>query len=179
MRFAVGDSGTFLDAIKGGLFGAAFDSGFGGGALGAAGLYDPTKGLVGTAFDKGLGGGALGAAGLYEPMKGVLGTDSGFADFIKKGGALGAAGVYDPMKGVVGDSNPFGNFGGGLGAIGGMFGNQGTGRGFLRKPVEGLGGLGGLGGGLGAIGGMFSKGGNSSGSGGLSASGFLGSFLGA
>ena len=150
MRFAVGDSGTFLDAIKGGLFGAAFDSGLGGGALGAAGLYDPTKG--------------------------VLGTDSGFADFIKKGGALGAAGVYDPMKGGVGGSNPFGNFGGGLGAIGGMFGNQGTGSGFLRKPVEGLGGLGG---GLGAIGGMFGKGGNLSGSGGISPGGFLGSFLGA
>ena len=170
MRFAVGDSGTFLDAVKGGLFGAAFDKGLGGGALGATGAWNPTKGLVGTAFDKGLGGGALGAtgawnptkglvgtafdkglgggalgvAGLYDPMKGVLGTDSAFADFIKRGGALGAAGVYDPMKGVLD------NFGGGLGAIGGLFGKGGD-----SSNSDVLSGLGGI-----------------------SPGGFLGSFLG-
>ena len=61
MRFAVGDSGTFLDAIKGGLFGAAFGSGLGGGALGAAGLYNPMKGLVGTSIDNGSGLGVIGS----------------------------------------------------------------------------------------------------------------------
>ena len=109
MRFAVGDSGTFLDAVKGGLFGAALDNGLGGGALGAAGLYNPTKG--------------------------VLGTDSGPANFIKRGGVAGLAG-YNPMEGIVGDSSPFGNFGGGLGAIGGLFGKGGKSRG-----VSGLGGF--------------------------------------
>ena len=109
MRFAVGDSGSFLDAIKGGLFGAA--------------------------FDKGLGGGALGATGDFDPMKGVFGTDSAPTNFIKKGGVAGLAG-YDPMQGVVGDSNPFGSFGGGLGAIGGLFGKGGKSRG-----VSGLGGF--------------------------------------
>ena len=139
MRFAVGDSGTFLDAVKGGLFGAAFDKGLGGGALGATGAWNPMKGLVGTAFDKGFGGGALGAAGLYEPMKGVLGTDSAFADFIKRGGALGAAGVYDPMKGVLGDSNPFK---GGLGAIGSLFGKGGESSGLGGfRPAGLFGGL--------------------------------------
>ncbi len=138
MRFAVGNSGSFLDAVKGGLFGAAFDNGFGGGALGAAGLYDPMKGVLGTdsAFaDFIKRGGALGAAGVYDPMKGVFGTDSAPTNFIKKGGVAGLAG-YDPMQGVVGDSNPFGSFGGGLGAIGGLFGKGGNSRG-----VSGLGGF--------------------------------------
>ena len=61
MRFAIGNSGSFLDAVKGGLFGAALDKGLGGGALGAAGLYDPMKGLVGTSIDNGLGLGAIGS----------------------------------------------------------------------------------------------------------------------
>ena len=155
-RFAVGDAGTFLDAVKGGIFGAAFDKGLGGGALGATGAWDPTKGLVGTAFDKGLGGGALGAAGLYNPMKGVLGTDSAFADFIKKGGALGAAGVYDPMKGVFGTDSAPTNFikEGGVAGLAGY------------DPMKGI------------VSGLFGKGGESSGGGGISPFGFLGSFLG-
>ena len=62
MRFAVGDSGSFLDAVKSGFLGAAFNNGLGGGALGATGAWDPMKGLVGTAFDKGLGGGVLASA---------------------------------------------------------------------------------------------------------------------
>ena len=153
MRFAVGDAGSFLDAVKGGLFGAAFDNGLGGGALGAAGLYDPMKGVFGT--DSGPAnfikrGGALGATGVYDPMKGVVFTDSAPTNFIKRGGVAGLAG-YNPMEGVVGGSSPFGNFGGGLGAIGGLFGKGGE---------AGVGGLGGL----------FGKGGKSG--------GFLGSFLG-
>ena len=58
---------------------SAAKQGFGSG--GGEGGGDITAVIAGS----GLGGGALGAAGLYEPMKGVLGTDSGFADFIKKG----------------------------------------------------------------------------------------------
>ena len=90
MRFAVGDSGSFLDAVKGGL--------------------------VGAAFDNGLGGGALGAAGFYDPMKGVLGTDSGPANFIKEGGVAGLAG-YEPMKGIVGGLFDKGGESSGFGGI--------------------------------------------------------------
>ena len=63
-RFAVGDAGSFLEALRsGGLTGAAINSGLGGGALGAAGLYNPERGLVGTSIDNGFGLGALGLLG--------------------------------------------------------------------------------------------------------------------
>ena len=137
-RFAVGDAGSFLDALrKGGLTGAAIGSGLGGGTLGAAGLYEPGKGFFGT--DSGPAnfikrGGVAGLTG-HNPMEGFLFNDSAPAKFFKGGGVAGLTG-YDPMQGVVGDSNPFGSFGGGLGAIGGLFGKGGKSRG-----LSGLGGF--------------------------------------
>jgi len=137
MRFAFGDSGSFLDAVKDGLLGAAFNNDFGGGVVGRTGAWDPTKGVVGTAFNNDFGGGVVGRIGAWDPRKGVVGTDSAATNFIKEGGVAGLTTGHNPLTGIVGDRNPFGDFGGGLGGVvGGLVGKGGE-----SKGVSGLGGF--------------------------------------
>ena len=140
-RFAVGDAGSFLDALrKGGL-------------TGAAGLYDPSKGLVRTSIDNGLGLGVIGSliggggrgrgrrkeldnnAWLNQTYENLLGRDVGEEGAAYWGGELDGGATRDSVRDNIMQSDEYRDYQdygrggrGGRGGIG-LFGNL---------PISGL-----------------------------------------